>query len=212
MKKQCSKCGQYKIANNTNFYNSKSHKYGLHPYCKVCQKSNDQKRYRKNGDEIRARVIQRSKDYPEKLHTERQKYYRKNKERLIKQNIAYAKTPERRKRMREIHKYRMQNDILYKLRCVLRSRISKAFIRKTERTRDILGCSIERVRKHLESQFTVKMSWNNHGKYWEIDHIIPLASAINQKTLRKLCHYSNLQPLEFSKNRAKGKRLDWKNI
>lgn len=211
MKKQCSKCGQCKIANNQNFHKSKHHKYGLHPYCKACQKSKDKKRYKKNGDKIRKRVRQRTKNYPEKLKAERRRYYRKNKSKLLKQCKEYAQRPERKKRMREIHQYRMENDILYKLRYVLRSRISKAFIRKTERSRDILGCSIEQVRKHLESQFSEKMSWDNHGIYWEIDHIIPLASATNHKTLRKLCHYSNLQPLEVSKNREKGAKLDWKD-
>lgn len=211
MKKQCSTCGKYKIANNKNFHKSKNHKYGLHPYCKICQKSKDQKRYKKNSDDIKERVKQRRQDYPEKLKEEGQKYYRKNKTKLLKKSIEYRQRPERKKRMSEIHQYRMKNDILYKLKHILRSRISKAFIRKTEKSRDILGCSIEEVRKHLENQFTEKMSWNNHGSYWEIDHIIPLASATNPKTLRKLCHYSNLQPLESSKNRAKGSRLDWTN-
>jgi hypothetical protein len=211
MKKQCSACGEYKIANNKNFHKSENHKYGLHPYCKICQKSKDQKRYKKNSNEIKERVKQRRRDYPEKLKEEGQKYYRKNKTKLLKKSIEYRQRPERKKRMREIHQYRIKNDILYKLRHILRSRISKAFIRKTEKSRDILGCSIEEVRKHLENQFTEKMSWNNHGSSWEIDHIIPLASARDQKKLRKLCHYSNLQPLESSKNREKGARLDWKN-
>lgn len=211
MKKQCSQCGKYKIANNKNFHQSKNHKYGLHPYCKICQKSKDQKRYKKNCDEIRERVRQRRQDYPEKLKVEGQKYYRKNKTKLLEKSKKYRQRPQRQKRMSEIHQHRMKNDILYKLRRVLRSRINKAFARKTEKSRDILGCSIEQVRKYLENQFTEKMSWDNHGTYWEIDHIVPLASATNHKALRKLCHYSNLQPLESSKNREKGDRLDWKD-
>ena len=46
------------------------------------------------------------------------------------------------------------------------------------------------------------MSWENHGLYdgnynygWDIDHIIPLASAITEDETIKLCHYTNLQPL-----------------
>ena len=209
MKKQCSECGKYKIANNKNFHKSKHHKYGFHPYCKVCQKLKDKIRYQKNHNEIRKRVKQRRKKYPEKLKIEGQRYYQSNKETILKKQTEYRKRPERQKRMKEIHQHRMKNDILYKLRYVLRSRINKAFIRKTERSRDILGCSIEQVCQHLESQFTPQMSWNNHRIYWEIDHIIPLASATNIKTLRKLCHYTNLQPLEANKNIAKGAKLDW---
>jgi hypothetical protein len=46
------------------------------------------------------------------------------------------------------------------------------------------------------------MNWENRGlfngklKYgWDIDHIIPLASAKNEEDLIKLSHYTNLQPL-----------------
>lgn len=211
MKKQCSECGKYKIANHKYFHRSKHHKYGLHPYCKVCQKLKDKIRYQQNHDKIRERVKQRRKKYPEKLKMEGQKYYSKNRTKLLKQSKEYAQRPERKKRMREIHQHRMENDILYRLKRILRSRIYKAFIRKTEKTRDLLGCSIEQARQHIEKQFTSQMSWDNHGIYWEIDHIIPLASAINNKELRKLCHYTNLQPLESSINRIKGSRLDWNN-
>jgi hypothetical protein len=211
MKKQCSACGKYKIANNKNFHKSKNHKYGFHPYCKVCQKLKDKQRYQKKHNEIKKRVKQRREDYPEKLKAEGKRYYLKNKTKLLKQSKEYAQRPERKKRMSELHRYKMENDILYRLKRILRSRIHKAFTRKTEKTRDLLGCSIEEARKHIEKQFDDKMSWNNHGVYWEIDHIIPLASARDQKKLRELCHYSNLQPLESNKNREKGARLDWKN-
>jgi hypothetical protein len=52
------------------------------------------------------------------------------------------------------------------------------------------------------------MTWDNHGLYngtemfgWDIDHIIPLSSAINETDIIKLNHYSNLQPLCSKINR-----------
>ena len=52
------------------------------------------------------------------------------------------------------------------------------------------------------------MNWNNRGLYngelnygWDIDHIIPLDSAINEIELLRLNHYSNLQPLCSKVNR-----------
>ena len=52
------------------------------------------------------------------------------------------------------------------------------------------------------------MTWENHGKYnvelnygWDIDHIIPLYSAVDEEELIKLNHYKNLQPLCSFTNR-----------
>ena len=52
------------------------------------------------------------------------------------------------------------------------------------------------------------MTWENRGKYngelnygWDIDHIIPLATAKTEEDLIKLNHFSNLQPLCSKINR-----------
>jgi hypothetical protein len=52
------------------------------------------------------------------------------------------------------------------------------------------------------------MSWNNRGLYngelkhgWDIDHIIPVASADTQEKIINLNHYTNLQPLCSKINR-----------
>jgi hypothetical protein len=61
------------------------------------------------------------------------------------------------------------------------------------------------------------MTWKNYGKYngeleygWDIDHIIPLCSAINEEELIKLNHFTNLQPLCSKVNRdIKRKNPTW---
>ena len=47
------------------------------------------------------------------------------------------------------------------------------------------------------------MTWENYGIYWEYDHIIQLATALNEDDLLRLNHYTNFQPLEIDKNRSK---------
>lgn len=46
------------------------------------------------------------------------------------------------------------------------------------------------------------MSWDNYGLYngeegygWDIDHIIPLSTAISEEDVKRLNYYTNLQPL-----------------
>ena len=52
------------------------------------------------------------------------------------------------------------------------------------------------------------MSYDNYGKYngcfnygWDIDHIIPISTAVNDQDLLRLNHYTNLQPLCSKMNR-----------
>lgn len=52
------------------------------------------------------------------------------------------------------------------------------------------------------------MTWENRGLYngelnygWDIDHIIPLASAEKEEDIIRLNHYTNLQPLCSYTNR-----------
>ena len=49
------------------------------------------------------------------------------------------------------------------------------------------------------------MNWKNHSvKGWHVDHIKPLSSAKNYEDFKKLCHYTNLQPLWAKDNLIKG--------
>ncbi len=75
----------------------------------------------------------------------------------------------------------------------------------------ILGYSMEDLRRHLERQFLKGMNWDNYGKVWDIDHIIPLAyfNLTNPEECKIACNYNNLQPLTKSDNsRKKDKILD----
>lgn len=68
-----------------------------------------------------------------------------------------------------------------------------------------LGCSLAELRKHLETQFSDKMCWENYGTHgWQVDHIVPLAATNDYYERLKLHHYTNLQPLWAAQNQRKG--------
>ena len=70
---------------------------------------------------------------------------------------------------------------------------------------DLIGCSLDFLKQHLESQFKPGMSWENWNyQGWHIDHITPLSFAKTEDDLHSLCHYSNLQPLWAKENLKKG--------
>jgi hypothetical protein len=73
-----------------------------------------------------------------------------------------------------------------------------------------LGCTRWQARKHIERQWLPGMSWDNHGRAWEIDHIIPASRFDVRDPLQRLqmCHYTNLQPMWRRDNRRKLNRIE----
>ena len=102
------------------------------------------------------------------------------------------------------HLYRHSSSA--KLKANLRARMY-AFVKGKNKNSsfEFVGCSIDELKKHLSSQFTEGMSWENYGE-WHIDHIKPCASfdlSILEEQ-KKCFHYSNLQPLWAKDNLKKG--------
>jgi AraC-like DNA-binding protein len=71
-----------------------------------------------------------------------------------------------------------------------------------------LGYSPRQLKEYIESQFDDKMSWNNYGTYWHIDHIIPQAAlpyiSLDDENFRIVWNLSNLRPLAAKENASKG--------
>lgn len=121
-------------------------------------------------------------------------YYYKNKTRILnnKKNNRQA-----------LNEYRKQLKIrnkTYAISETIRSRIIKALknnnTKKTNKTTELLGCTIYDLKLYLESKFTTGMTWENYGE-WHIDHIKPCSSFdLTDIEQQKICfHYTNLQPL-----------------
>lgn len=106
-----------------------------------------------------------------------------------------------------------QEDPDFKIHCNIRSRISSAIKKiKTYRTGSIesmFGCSKSHLILHLESKFTPKMTWENYGSYWHVDHIMPISSfdLTDPEQCKQANHWANLQPLEALANIAKSNKL-----
>lgn len=199
--KHCPKCNQYKKHNE---YHIKSvSKDGLHNKCKVCMKDQNNKHYENNKDskikyaseyQKQDKIKQYQKKYSELNHKD---YYLKNKKRISEYGNEYNRN-------------RYKTDPSFKLSLLLRGRFHHALIggHKMKSITELLGCSIDECKIHLESKFKLEMNWDNHGKYWEIDHIKP-CSSFNLIDLeqQKLCfHFTNLQPLTKTENRKKSNK------
>jgi hypothetical protein len=119
---------------------------------------------------------------------------------------AYDQSEQGKEKKRDRYKKRIKSDPIFKIRKTYRGRLQKAITGwcRSKKTEEILGCSWEEFKIHLENQFIDNMSWENHGYYgWHVDHIIPLASAKTLEDIEKLSHYTNLQPLWAKDNMEK---------
>jgi len=113
----------------------------------------------------------------------------------------------------QYRKDKKASDPQFKLKHILRLRLLDALkrdnITKRHSALELLGCSVEQCKHHIEQQFRPEMNWNNHGSYWEIDHIIPCDSfdLTNIKQQKQCFYYTNLQPLTISENRSKKNKI-----
>ena len=180
----------------------KEHSKTLYEKYKVWKENNVDKRKEYFKEYSKNNVNKRKEYYDnnaEKLRNKRKEYYYNNKEKTLLTNNTYRNK-------------RKQSDPLFKLsgnlRTMIGSAIKKNGYKKLSKTELILGCSFDFLKQYLESHFEHWMSWDNYGLYngelnygWDIDHIIPCSSALNENELLKLNHYSNLKPLCSYNNR-----------
>ncbi len=107
---------------------------------------------------------------------------------------------------------RIKKDYMFRLikntRNRLGSFLKSSGTQKKSQTLELIGCSKSFLKKYIENKFKKGMTWKNYGK-WHIDHIHPLSKfdLNNSKSLKKACHYSNLQPMWAKDNIAKSNRV-----
>lgn len=139
----------------------------------------------------------------------RYQQYANNKEYYNKKNVEWRHSNHEKHRLyaREYEKNKLLNDPCFRIAKSIRGRTRKILlgIRKYKPTLELLGCTFEELKFHLESQFKDGMNWDNYGK-WHMDHIRPCASFdLTDVEQQKICfNYKNLQPLWAEDNLSKG--------
>jgi hypothetical protein len=227
-KKQCRRC--MKILDVDNFGRCKNTKDGLKSRCKYCRrkesaewhtKNKDRcKKYRENNKESikngskkyreknKARLTIKQKEYVEKnkeaCAKRKKNWYERNKERILSEKRQRYK--ENRDEIIAREQRYIKNSITAQIRKKLRTRFYQA-VKKGYRAGSAvadLGCSIKELKLYLEKKFEIGMTWDNYGR-WHIDHIIPLSSfdLTNREHVKKVCNYTNLQPLWAEDNLKK---------
>jgi len=106
-------------------------------------------------------------------------------------------------------KIRNKTDENYRLKKALRVRLHKC-IKKDKSTMVYIGCDLEFLKKWLSFNFNEKMSFENYGPYWHLDHVLP-CSKFNfecEDDIYKCFIWYNLQPLEGTLNMSKHNNIN----
>jgi len=206
--KKCNFCKKEKSA--LEFYKKIKTKDGLDYACKCCIKIISEKRH----DYYKETNFKNNNDLVKKCSVCKSL---KNRDEFFKSN-RYKTGLESRCKICSIkkcnirHSERLKTDGLYALKTRFRACISKAMQRngysKKSKTQELLGCSWQQFKEHIEKQFVDGMSWDKL-KEIHIDHKVPLATAKTYEDVVRLNHYTNLQPLWAKDNIRKSNKLNY---
>lgn len=213
IKKTCNQCNVEKPIED--FPKHPEGAFGRSSFCKTCGKiKRAQKRTEMTESEL--------SDYRKK----RREDYHKNKDKRQKKHLEWLSVPQNAaKALDKARQYKKENrtsinaqkrdryssDPCKKIEGLCRSRVRyvlKGIAKKSAPTLDLIGCSFEEFRNHIERQFLPGMTWENLGRQpgtWQLDHIEPCCSfdLLNPEDQKKAFHYTNVQPLWYEDHKRK---------
>lgn len=215
--KKCAKCKIEKPV--CDFDKNIYYKDSYTSYCKICRKEYNKKYRDSHQEEIKKyRLLNREK------HKEvMKKWHNDNKEKEKEYGIKYRErknylqakrrkeNPQKNREWnREYQRKRRKNELNY-TKDRIRNMVSYSFKRKgytkKSKTYKILGAEYNIVWEYLKNTWFINYGKKYNGEDYEIDHIIPLATAKTEEEIIKLCHYTNLQLLTPEDNLKKGNSI-----
>ena len=180
-------------------------------YCKECRREYTKVYRDKNKQKLAEKMKEYQRRKKDRISRYQKRYRISNKKNKTEYDKRYRKEPKNAKRISSYLKNKRNTDPFYRFTVNLRGMVKRSFQRKgwkkSSKTQQILGCTFEELKAHLEST-AVK----NYGSFdpaipYEIDHIIPMSMARNEVEVEKLNHYTNLQYLTKLDNLRKSKKI-----
>jgi hypothetical protein len=194
--------------------------------CTACRSRIDRKDYYKHREKRIAKTLRwRAKNpekwgawliaNPEKVKRANKKWKSNHRDKINATQRAYRK--EHLPQFNAYFRKYYANDPQIRIRTALRARLLQTIKHqrgvKSGRAFELLGCSLEQFKVHLERQFLPRMNWENYGYgdgKWHIDHIRPVSvfDLTDPGQQRACFHFTNLQPLWQADNFRKGDQVE----
>lgn len=205
--KQCPRCGETKRRDE--FGKASDRPDGLKVYCKPCHNAGNKATRAKHIEKHRAIEAAWRDANRDRIRAKSKAWRQANPDRAREQAYDWRRRNPRKQAegMARYHRLHKQ-DVEYKLAKLLRCGLWAALrgLKGGRKTTDLLGFTVEELKRHLERQFTKGMSWSNYGE-WHIDHITPLSTfriaSIDDPELKAAWGLGNLRPLWATDNMKK---------
>lgn len=168
--------------------------------CKECTKLYNKKYRQENKDYLAEWFKNNYINNRKEILDYHKEYYKNNKNDIMKYQRKYEKN-------------KLLTDPAFKLRknCSVLIRSALQGNKRGVSILNYLPYSIQELKQHLERQFDNKMSWDNYGQYWHIDHIIPQSKLLyinmEEDNFQKCWALTNLRPLEAIENIKKSNKV-----
>jgi len=203
--KVCSSCKRF--LPTTSFYKDNRKKDRFYSKCKECKNIYKKEYSDKNKDKVK----KYDEENKEEISRRHKNNYYKNRQNVLKRQKLYNlknkdKINERRRKLRkEIPKYKIRDTISRRINCSVKNRNNSS--KKLSSIWKILNYKPEDLVSHLEKQFESDMNWDNYGKLWVIDHLIPDSwfeyDSYEDVELIKSWNIKNLRPCYVEENLKK---------
>lgn len=217
MKKICNVCKEEKLLSE--FSKDRSRKDGLNYKCKNCSNKIGIKYYNNYKEAVLKRTSKYANTHKEQKAKTNKAWEKENRKsrnaqkrsrdrERRKTDPAYVERINAQKRRRD--KERRETDPVYKLKRrignLINSAIKRKGFKKTSKTYKTLGCTYKEFLVYLNNNpYNLIFSVNT-----DLDHIIPISSAVSEEDVLELNHYTNYQllPLEYNRNVKKDQPWD----
>lgn len=127
-------------------------------------------------------------------------------------DTAYAKKHNKRRRATDLN-FKLKWNLRNRVYSIVKGYAKKGILgKKAGSAVSDLGCSLEHLKLHIESQFSPGMSWDNYGNkdgQWSLDHTYPLSllDLTDRAQFLKGSHFKNLAPMWHIDNIKKGNKI-----
>lgn len=168
----------------------------------------------RSKEESRIRSAKWTKNNKKKRLESCRKYYERNKEIISVKSRAYNQREEVQERRRAYEAHKRATDPKYRLNQAMKAGLRRGLLegkggRKWE---ELTGFSLADLSRHLERQFSRRMTWDNYGDDgWHVDHIRPLDAYTfttpECEEFRAAWCMTNLRPLWGTENHSKSAKI-----